>query len=291
MKIFVSGATGFQGSSIAQQLIANEHRVVTLKRDPSKETTSADGIEVVKGGLEDPTALKEAMKGVNAAVYSFPLIFDMELAKTYTENFIAAAKEQSVSLVVFNATFDLPTSNTGLLALDMKVAIKALLDSSELNVITLVPDIYIDNLAAPWSIPVILNNNILPYPVASGKKIPWISHTDLARYIASAVEKPELSGQVLPIGGNLLTGEEIAAAITAKINTPVNFVSVTVDDFQQQLIPGFGELAAQEISNLYRFVEQNHNHFVSKDFAKTNEVLRVKPQTLDEWVDSVKWTM
>lgn len=164
-------------------------------------------------------------------------------------------------------------------------------DASGLNVITLVPDIYIDNISAPWSIPVILNNKIVPYPIAVGNKVPWISHVDLAKYVVAAISKPDLAGEVLTIGGNLLTGEEIAAAISSEINQPLNFVAMTPDEFEQQIAPAFGDLAGKEISNLYRYVSDNREQLVSKDFKKTQDVLGVVPQSLTEWVRSVKWEL
>ncbi len=290
MKVFVTGATGFQGSSIAKELLGEHHQVVTLKRDPNNGMPPMVGIDVIAGGLESKDSLKKAMKGVQAAVYSFPLIFDLELAKSYTENFISAAKQENVNLIVFNSTFHLAPSKTGFLALDIKVTIKELLDASGLNVITLAPDIYLDNIAAPWSIPVILENKIVPYPIKSDQKLPWISHSDLGKYVAKAIVKPELAGQTLPIGGNLITGNEIASAISSKINQSLHFIAVPVDEFENQLKPGFGELAAQEISNIYRFVEQNHTDFTNKDFQKTNELLGVTPQSLSDWVATVNWS-
>ncbi|WP_299434818.1 NmrA family NAD(P)-binding protein [uncultured Aquimarina sp.] len=291
MKVFVIGATGFQGGNIAGALLKEGHQVTTLKRDPNTGIPPMKGIAVVKGGLDSQEALAKAMKGAQAAVYSFPLIFDIEIAKTYTNNFIAAVKQENVELIIFNTTFHLPKEETGFLALDMKVAMKRLLDASGLNVITLAPDIYIDNISAPWSIPVILENKIVSYPIVSDKKLPWISHSDLAQYVVKAISKPELAGQTLPIGGNLISGKEITAAISSQIEQDINFIQVPVDEFEQQLVPGFGELAAREISNLYRFVEQNHSDFVTKDFDRTNTLLDIQPQTLKEWTDSVNWSI
>ncbi len=291
MKVFVTGATGFQGGKIAAALLNENHQVTTLKRDPNVGIPAMEGIEVIQGGLENKESLATAMKGVQAAIYSFPLIFDMELTKTYTANFIAAAKQRSVSLVIFNTTFHLAKEETGFLALDLKVAMKKQFDASGLNVITLAPDTYIDNISAPWSIPVILEHKIVPYPIAPDKKLPWISHSDLGKYVAKALSKPELAGKTLPIGGSLISGNEITAAIAAEIGQELNFVSVPVNEFEQQLAPGFGAIAAKEIANLYRFIEQNHNEFVDKDYEKTNQLLGIQPQSLNDWASSVNWTV
>lgn len=291
MKIFVTGASGFQGGNITQALINNNHEVSTLKRTSGVKLENRNGLTVYQGDLADKNSISKALKTSEAAVYNFPLIFNIEEAKTYTKNFIEAAEEQNIQLIVFNSGFDLPKANTGLLALDLKIAIKELFDNSSLNVITLTPDIYIDNLAAPWSIPTIVNHGVLPYPVTANTKAPFVSHIDLAKYVTSAIEKPELAGKTLPIGGNLFTGEEIASAIAQKIDKPVNFVGVKPNDFEQQLIPAFGDLAAKEISNLYRYVEQNQTKLISKDFKQTQEILNVTPQSLNEWVDSINWTL
>jgi len=285
MKIFVSGATGAQGGSIANKLILSEHSVVTLS---SKENTEVP-VEVIKGDFNSSEAIARALNGVDAAVFTLPLLFDMLLAESYAKNFVAAAKNKHVPLVVFNTSFDLAEKESGMIAIDIKVRIKKIFDSSGLNIITLVPDIYLDNFTAPWSIPVILNDGLLPYPIASESKVPFISLSDLGNYVAAAVIKPNLAGKILPIGGNLLTGEEIAASISSHINKTVHFLSVSPNDFEKQLVPAFGELAAREVSNLYRYVEQNNSELCEKDFKQTQFLLSVRPQSLNDWVESVDW--
>lgn len=289
MKVFITGATGFQGSKIANELLKNNHTVTSLKRDLSAGVPAIKGIEIIEGGLENKDSLATAMRGAQAAVYSFPLIFDLELAKAYTKNFIDAAKQENVGLIIYNTTFYLAKEETGLLALDMKVAMKKLFDVSGLNVITIAPNIYLDNIAAPWSVPVILEHKIVPYPLKADEPMSWISHADLGKYIASAINKPELAGQTFPVG-SLVTGNDITKTIGNKINQELNFVEVPVDEFEQQLIAGFGNVAAKEISNLYRYVEQNYNSFINQDFENTNKTLGIEPESLDSWVASVNWS-
>ncbi|MGD1845402.1 MAG: SDR family oxidoreductase [Salibacteraceae bacterium] len=201
-KAFVLGASGFQGSAIARKMISNGYVVSTLSSDPAKPTLPA-AVEVIEGGLNAPSLIEEALKGVAVAIYTFPVLFDLEKARSYTQNFIAAAKNQRVPLVIYNSSADVPDSPTGLLGQDLKIEIQDMLEKSGLSVLTLMPDIYLDNLAAPWSIPLVLEKKILPYPIKSGAKIPWISHEDLARFVAAAPGKPSLAGQKSPIGGTL----------------------------------------------------------------------------------------
>ena len=264
-KIFVSGATGFQGSNIAQLLNKAGKQVITLRPKTDENQISVKDIEIIEGNLENKEAVYKALKNVDSAVFTFPLIFDLEKAIEITENFIQSAQTNNVSLVVFNSSFDLPKSKTGLLALDLKSTIYKMFQDSGLNVITLIPDIYIDNLTAPWSIPLILEKGILPYPIESGKK--------------------------LPIGGNIYSGEEIAVAISNYLGKEIQFISLTPDDFEKQLIPAFGELNAKEISNLYRYVADNREVLVDKNFNTSQNLLSTKPTSIQDWVSSVNWNM
>ena len=54
MKIFLTGASGFIGSSVGARLLAAGHRLRGLVRDPAKaEAVRAIGIEPVVGTLDD----------------------------------------------------------------------------------------------------------------------------------------------------------------------------------------------------------------------------------------------
>lgn len=288
-KVFVTGATGFQGGKISTMLIENGYNVVTIAPQTVESSEIKSGLQIINGDLEDKATIKEALKGVTKSVYTFPLIFDMEKAISYTNNFIDAAKETGLELIVFNTSFHLPKSDTGFLSLDLKRKIGALFSESGLNVITLMPDIYMDNLIAPWMKPLIVDEGIIPYPIAENQKVPWISQSDLGRAVCKVLEIPSLIGQTLPIGGNIYTGKEISQIISKEINKEVKFIALTPNDFENQLVAGFGELAAKEISNLYRYVEANTEVLSSKDFRKTNDILGIKPESFEDFITKIDW--
>jgi nucleoside-diphosphate-sugar epimerase len=58
MRVFVTGATGFIGMAVAQDLIGHGHSVLGLARDAVKaQALSALGADVAMGSLEDPDGL------------------------------------------------------------------------------------------------------------------------------------------------------------------------------------------------------------------------------------------
>ena len=69
MHVFVTGATGYIGGSIAARLLAAGHKVSGLCRDPAKaEALAGHGIEPVRGSLDDVALLAAACRSADAVV-------------------------------------------------------------------------------------------------------------------------------------------------------------------------------------------------------------------------------
>ena len=72
MRVLVTGATGRVGTRLVPRLLRNGNvsMVRALARDPARaETLEKDGLEVVMGDLQDPTARREALAGLDAVVH------------------------------------------------------------------------------------------------------------------------------------------------------------------------------------------------------------------------------
>lgn len=78
MKIFITGATGFIGKQVLEQLKKTKHELFCLvrKTNPSIEILRSSGVNVIEGDVRDKSSVLKAMKGCDwvinlANIYTF----------------------------------------------------------------------------------------------------------------------------------------------------------------------------------------------------------------------------
>ncbi|CDR35560.1 hypothetical protein NBRC10512_006386 [Rhodotorula toruloides] len=70
MLVFVTGASGFVGTAVTEELLANGHQVLGLARSPQSAQKLRDlGAQVVEGSMTDHELVKETVKKVDGVIH------------------------------------------------------------------------------------------------------------------------------------------------------------------------------------------------------------------------------
>lgn len=284
--VAVVGIGGAQNRAIAAEFLDKGLRVRGITRQPPGAAAAIAGIEYQTADPSDPAGLKEALAGVEIVVVTSPIDHRPGVRERLVENVVEAAAKSGAARLVFNAAAAVYSDRTHPVAKVLGALSDAVL-AGPIPANVLQPTVYMDNLLAPWSIPSIVNDGVLAYPMPDDASVSWISHRSLGEFVHAAATKP-VAGRAFEIGGpEALTGRQIAALLATAVGRTVAYRRIPLPAFADAINGAFGKPAGDDIAALYSTMEK------APDIMRRNpegwQVLGVRPEPFEKWVRRQTW--
>lgn len=248
-KILITGATGVTGGGAIPHLIERGFsvRAMVHRIDQRSEKLSGLGAEIVQGDLSDFNAVSEALKGISAAYFVYPIQVPGILEATAF--FSQAAIEEGVSAIVNMSQISARRIAKSHAAQNHWIA-ERLFDRCGISVTHLRPTLFCE-----WVIyfsQAIREKNILPLPYGEGRYAP-IAGEDQGRVIAAILSDPAPhAGKIYPLfGPKELSLHDTADILTQVLGRKITYVAMEIEPFQQVLKDmGFNAHFIQHISSI-----------------------------------------
>ncbi|TPX16093.1 uncharacterized protein E0L32_004088 [Thyridium curvatum] len=299
MRVVVFGASGVQGSAQVSALIRAGHHPVAVSRYPKPLTTDGQSIETASAEFSDVPALEKALCGAEVIFLNLP-----STSFQKAEPVIAAAKAigeaamrtPSVRFCVFNTSMPVPEETKHIEAQDHRREMRRLLRDTGLQVISIQPVCYLDNFFEGWALPPIVEQNVLRYCHKPSLEASWICHDDLAQLMVAALNRPDLAGRNIPVGGpETVRLEQVTEKLARAWDRPLKCDNETVDDFCDRMGEAMRKRASLDVDRVidqmrraYTWYNDSPEDPFKIDMAPVLKELPVQLTTIEEWGRSVK---
>jgi uncharacterized protein YbjT (DUF2867 family) len=304
--IAVMGATGAQGGGLVRAILDDPDggfsaRAVTRNADSdaAKELAAA-GAEVVEANLDDPASIEKAFEGAYGAycVTFFWEHMDPEKEVAHARTMAEAAKASGVEHVIWSTLDDsrdsVPLSDDRMPTLGGKYKVphydgKAECDQifKELGVpVTLyLTSFNWENLIRFGMGPARGEDGVLAltYPLGDAK-LPGMAEVDVGK-IAYGIFKrgQEFVGKTVGVAGEMVSGSEMAAALSEALGEEVRYNDVPPDVYR-----GFGFPGADDVGNMFHWQRDFEEEYSARRDLELSRSLDPDLKSFRQWAKENK---
>ena len=230
--VLVAGATGFVGSRLVPRLVEQGFTVRGMTRSPDRYRGGDEG--VVRGDLDDPATLPDALAGVDVAIYLVHALDQPDFERrdaAAARAFAAAAAQAGVRQIVYLGGLGADTERLSP-HLRSRREVEEILGEVGVPVTVLRAAIVVGAGGVSWELTRQLVKNLpaMVVPRWVSTRTQPIALDDVVRYLAGVFDKPPAHGRVFEIGGaeqlTYLEMLQVAAELSKGSRVPIVRVPV-----------------------------------------------------------------
>ena len=280
--VLVAGATGRQGGAVVRHMLAGGFRLRALTRDPgasAAKSLAEQGVEIVRGDLEDPPSLESALRGVRG-VFSVQDFWSVGAKREVQEgkNLADAAKKAGVEHFVYSSVGG-AERNSGIDHWESKWEVEKHIRKLGLPATMLRPAAFMENYYIAQVEIGILKGRLMD-PVRGDKPYQTIAADDIGAFAALAFSRPrDFIGVELEIAGSELTNLEAAQVFTRVLGRTVKFRKLPM--------PMVRIVLGKELYQMFRWF--NDAGFKADIPELRRRYPEVRLHSLEEWLREEGW--
>lgn len=219
--ILVIGASGFVGSYLTRQLLADGYKVRCLARTPHKVQDLANsGCEIVKGDISDLSTIQSALESMDAVYISIHTLAPqhtdtigkgfMDIELTGLQNIVAGCKKQGVHRLIYVTSLGI-SADTKDAWTSGRWKIQQYLLNSGLNVTVIQPGMIVGIGGQGFNMVLANAQKNMAFVIGNGRnRFRCIAIDDLTYYLVGVLNAPQAYGQCYEVGSDdVLTSDEL----------------------------------------------------------------------------------
>ncbi|MBD9491770.1 NmrA/HSCARG family protein [Ensifer sp. ENS11] len=222
--IFVFGATGRQGGSVAKALLKVGWPVRALvlnSTDAASLELGIAGVELVQGAFENTDVIRTAMKDTYGVFSVLPANLAAEDEVRYGISIADLAAEIGVEHLVYSSGASVGDELTGVARFDAKPRIERHVRELAITATIIRPMIFMEMLVRPGFG---LDEGRLVSLIRPDHSIQLTAVEDIGKFVAAVfADKTRFGGMTLKIASDRVTGHELEAALTEGAGRPISY--------------------------------------------------------------------
>jgi uncharacterized protein YbjT (DUF2867 family) len=280
--VLITGATGRQGGAVIRHMLPKGWKLRALTRNPGSgaaQELGRQGIEIVRGDLEDPASLEKAIGGVYG-VYSVQDFWSVGARREVQQgkNLADAAKKAGTLHFVYGSVGG-AERNSGIPHWESKWEIEQHIRKLTLPATILRPAGFMENYYVDQVEIGILKGKLID-PVRGDKPYQTIAADDIGAFAALAFERPkEFIGAEIEIAGSELTNRRAAEVFSRVLGKKVKF--------QKLPLPVVRLFLGKEFHQMFAWF--NEAGFKADIDGLRRRYPEVHLRSLEEWLRDEGW--
>ena len=280
--VLVTGATGRQGGAVIRHMLPKGWKLRALTRNPDgheAQALASQGIEVMRGDLEDPDSIARAAIGAYG-IYSVQDFWAVGAKREVQQgkNVANAAKKAEIKHFVYSSVGG-AERKTRIPHWESKWEVENYirelgLPATVIRPVSFMETYYIDQVEIG-----ILKGKLAD-PIRGNKPYQTIATDDIGAFVALAFERPsEFIGKALEIAGSELTNVEAAKVFSQVLGRPVKF--------QRIPLPVVRLLLGKEFHAMFRWF--NEAGYQADIPGLRRAYPEIHLHTLEDWLRMEGW--